>query len=224
MIDKIRAYIDHAFLNTADTKKLRDLKEELLANLVEKYNDQIRAGKSESEAYNNAVRSIGDISELIESVKETNPLRQPTKEERQKYALLTSIAVMMYILSPMMLIFFDTFLMMDEMGLIVMFGMIAVATGIIIYANMTKPKYNREDDSVVEEFKEWRNQTSRQRSAWKAFQSAFWSLTTAVYLLVSFIFGIWGFSWIIFIVAGALEELIKGFVYLKNDKGDIYED
>ena len=45
------------------------MKEEILQNLTEKYNDLLSDGKSEVAAYNIAVAGIGDISELIEELK-----------------------------------------------------------------------------------------------------------------------------------------------------------
>lgn len=220
MIDKIRAYIDHAFKDTTDTKKIRELKEELLSNLIEKYNDQLLQGKSEAEAYNNAVSGIGDISELIDSVRASSPLTPPSRQELRNYALMVSVAVAMYILSAFTIPLFTILFNAPMIGIMVFFLIIAFATGMIIYANMMKPKYTKSEDSVVEEFKEWSNKTNRQASAWKSFSSGYWSLVVALYLAVSFIYGIWGFSWIIFIIAGAIENIIKGFVQLGSDRDE----
>ena len=47
MIDRIRAYLEHAFADAPKTRRVEDLREELFSNLVEKYNDRLRQGMSE---------------------------------------------------------------------------------------------------------------------------------------------------------------------------------
>ena len=42
MIDRIRDFLDSAFESAPQTAKVQELKEELFANLVDKYNDQLR--------------------------------------------------------------------------------------------------------------------------------------------------------------------------------------
>lgn len=220
MINRIKEYIDNAFAGMPQTKKIVDLKDELFANMCEKYNDQIKNGKSEQEAYDYVLMGMGDISELVESVKEPYPLTPISQKENRKRALLTSFAIMLYILSPMMVILFSEFLSQGSLGAIVMFLFIAAATGLLVYSSMLRPKYQKSGDTVVEEFKEWRVNSARSRDAYKAFRSAFWSIVVALYLLLSFVLGIWSYSWIIFIIAAAVENIIKGFIHLREEKDE----
>lgn len=90
MLDKIRTYIDNSFTGINETKKVKELKDELFENLKEKYNDQIQDGKTEQEAYNSVISGIGDLSELIESVKEPYSLPSELIEEKKKRALRAS--------------------------------------------------------------------------------------------------------------------------------------
>ncbi|HHU55233.1 MAG TPA: hypothetical protein GXZ48_00885 [Acholeplasmataceae bacterium] len=76
----------------------------------------------------------------------------------------------------------------------------------------------KSDDSLVEDFKAYRVNNDRNRTAYNSFKSALWTLTVAIYLLVSFIYGIWLYSWIIFIIAGAIEEIVKGIMMLRSGK------
>lgn len=46
MIDRIRGFLDSAFESAPQTAKVQELKEELFANLVDKYNDQLRQGRA----------------------------------------------------------------------------------------------------------------------------------------------------------------------------------
>lgn len=42
------------------------------------------------------------------------------------------------------------------------------------------------------------------RLYWKKFDENFWIIIVAIYLLISFVFGIWEYSWIIFIIAAGI--------------------
>lgn len=215
MIDKIRAYIEHAFAQAPSTQKVQELKEELISNLEEKYNEQVAMGKSPETAYNFVIGSIGDLSELVDSVRPQQPaLPLPTHQERVRRALFLSVAVALYILSPfMVLIFGDS---TGPVGVVAMFLCIAVATGLLIFNHMTRPVYVKTGDTVVEDFKQWRFESGGRAKAYQSFRSAFWIIVVAVYLLVSFLYVSWAFSWIIFIIAVAVEQIIKGIIQLKE--------
>ena len=104
MITRIRQYITRAFEDVPRTKKSVEMQEELISNLIEKYNDQLAQNKSEEEAYNTVIAGIGDLSELTESLRERHVLSSETPEERKRTARNTAFAVMLFILSPMALI------------------------------------------------------------------------------------------------------------------------
>lgn len=69
MKDKINKYVDDLFSEVYDTQQLRELKEEINANLLEKVNDLIARGSNEDASFKKAVSSLGDMSELVESLK-----------------------------------------------------------------------------------------------------------------------------------------------------------
>ena len=48
----------------------------------------------------------------------------------------------------------------------------------------------------------------------------FWTLLIAVYLLVSFLFGIWAYSWILFIIGAAVSQIINAVFRLKENRHD----
>lgn len=217
MMDKLRLYVEKLFEGAPKTRKAYELKEELLANLIDKYNDLIASGQNESEAYTIAIASIGDVDELIAGLKESNVF-DPNymQKERKKSALLVSIAVMMYILSPIALIVAEEYGKESGLYLLVMFVMVAIATGLLIYNGMTRPKYNKMDDTIVEEFKEWKSENTRQHQMKKSIISAFWSIVVAIYFIVSFVFGIWAYSWIIFIIGAAVKQVIVAYFDIKE--------
>lgn len=221
MEDKLRAYMDHLFRDVKATRKSVELKEEILQNLVDKYHDLIAEGKSEEAAYNISVAGIGDMDELLTGIQQEFPGERAVRDKeyekgRKKSALLTAIAVALYItclLPPILLT--DTFLG-ENVAPAMMFAMIGLATGLLIYNNLSKPRYHRLDDTIVEEFKEWQTQTDSERRAFKAISSALWSIVVVVYILVSFWTRSWHITWVIFLIGAAVEGIIKAVFELRK--------
>lgn len=156
MITKIRQYITRAFEDAPRTKKSVEMQEELISNLIEKYNDQLAQNKTEEEAYNTVIAGIGDLSELTESLRERHVLSAISPEERRRTARNTALAVMLFILSPMALIVSAEVFRQEILGLSMMFMFIAIGTGILIYTQASKPKYLKEEETMIEEFKNGR--------------------------------------------------------------------
>ena len=123
---------------------------------------------------------------------------------------------MLYILSVIPVILFEQF-GYEIIGVSLMFIMVAIATGLIIYNAMTKPKYLKKDDSMVEEFKEWKtNQYSPNRSAMKAINSAIWSITVVIYMIISFTTFAWHITWVLFLIAAAVQGVVKAVFELRG--------
>jgi len=224
MEDKLRNHIDNIFAETTPSKKSVELKEEMIQNLTDKYNDLLSQGKTNEAAYNIVVAGIGDVSGLLEELEE-DAMNDPkyTKEMeagRRKSALLTSIAVMMYILSILPIIILSMWQSPydDMIGLPIFLVMVAAATGLLIYNNMTKPRSNRaNNDTMVEEFREWNSDKKERKKMRSAISSALWSLIVVVYLVVSFLTFAWHVTWIIFVIGVAIEAIMNIF-YAASDK------
>lgn len=150
------------------------------------------------------------IEELKGSVGYDAPHDEQRRQERKRSALLTSVAVSLYILCVIPV------LAMRDNGIIVMFFMIAGATAMLIYNNMTKSPYLRREESIAEEFQEWRAQSAQQHQLYKAVSSALWALTVAVYMLISFWTRAWHITWIIFLIAGAINNIVKAFFDMRK--------
>lgn len=210
MIDKFRARLDELFINAPQTNKARELKEELLANLMDKYSDLISSGKSEEEAFNLTMDGIGDIDELLRGLKENDVFNyKQVTEDRKKSALIISVSIGLYIMSVVILIFCSEVLKInDEIAVCLMLSMDAVATCLIIYNAVSRPKYLKADNTIVEEFKEWKSTNNAEKEVVKSIKSIMWLVIVALYFLLSFAMGIWAFSWIIFIIGMAVDRII----------------
>ena len=220
MEDKLRAYMDHLFRDVPTTKKAIEVKEEILQNIVDKYHDLIAEGKSEDAAYNIAIASIGDLDELLASLKEpvsSDPMDENAYAEwRKKSAGRTALAVMLYILCVIPPIIADSIHLPDAIGVCGLFICIAIATGILIYNNMTKPHYTKIDDTFMEDFKEWKSQNDSNKQAMRAIKSALWAIITVLYFVISFATMAWYITWVIFLIGGAIESIIKAVFELKR--------
>jgi len=222
MENKLRMYVDGLFARTMPTKKAVELKEEMLQNLHDKYNDLIAEGKTPEAAYNIAIAGIGDVSGLLSELEEDSDLDDSAialfEESRRRSAMLTSIAVMIYVLCTLPLIVLAIMGNRSTavIGVPVMFIMIAVATGLLVYNNMTKPRYVKGSNTMVDEFREWQSNNQSEKSLRRSISSALWSIIVALYFVISFWTRSWHLSWIIFVLGGACEAMINIFFTLKH--------
>lgn len=205
---RFRDYIYASFSNAPQTKQAVELKEEIIQNLNDKYFDLMNQGKSEEAAYNIAISSIGDLSELIASLQqgtaqgEKIPNEQMEKEKKQS-ALILSAAIMMYILCVVPVLIFE-----NVFGIIAMFVLIAAATGMLIYNNAVKPK-SFGNESVVEEFKQFQAQNSDKFALYKSLSSAVTAIGVVLYFVISFTTGAWYITWVIFLIIPAVRQILK---------------
>lgn len=58
MINRIKQYIEVAFMDVPPTKASLELKEELTSNMIEKYNDYLLKGDNEETAFSNVVEHV----------------------------------------------------------------------------------------------------------------------------------------------------------------------
>jgi hypothetical protein len=222
MEDKLRRYVDELFAETAPSRKAVELKEEMIQNLSDKYRDLTTEGKTPEAAYNITIASIGDISALLEELetemKKDITITYETEASRQKSAMLTAIAVMTYILCvlPLIIMSMASFRYSTEIGVPIMFLMIAGATGLLIYNSMTKPQPVSAPDTLVEEFREWQSDEKDRKTMRRAISSALWSITVALYLIISFMTFAWHVTWIIFVITAAVQSLLNILFVVKR--------
>jgi hypothetical protein len=215
MNQHLREYIDNLFAAAPQTVKTVEMKEEFLQNLTDKYNDLLAEGKTEEAAYNIAVASIGDVSGIVGELQglpqQYVQISAENQQKKQRRAIITSIAIALYIICIIPLFIFQ-----NETGLIIMFVIAAIATALLIYNGMTKSQDTMVPDTMVDEFQEWRGQNSRSHEVYKAISSAVWSLGLIAYFLISFGTGAWYITWVIFLLIGAINGIIKAIFDLSR--------
>lgn len=217
MNEKIRNHVENLFKEAPNSKRAYDLKEELICNLQDKYQDLLTEGKSETDAYNNVIAGIGDIEELINDLEKANPMNTIVLEKnRKKTAFIVSICVGLYILTLVSLVVLDELGMPDLVTASTFFTLAGIPTCILIYHFMSRPKYVKQDDTLVEEFKQWKSDRNENTMIKNTIQSAFWTLIVAVYFIISFAFTAWAYSWIIFLIGSAISKIIELCFKLKK--------
>lgn len=214
MNEKLRNYIESIFEDAPQDKETVELKEEILQNTIDRYNDLRAEGKSEVAAFNIAVAGIGDVTELLASLHQGPQLYGGhTKEEieasKQRTGIFTAVAVMLYILCVVPCILLGDSPLNDTLGPCLMFLMIAVATGLIIYSHKTALHYTKQEDTVVENFKEWNSEKSQKNALMKAVNSCIWAVGLVAYFVLSFTTGAWHITWVIFPLTGAVCGIVK---------------
>lgn len=217
---RIREYMDQLFESAPHTQRAYELKIELTQNLIEKYYALVGEGKDPGDAYNLTIMSIGDVRELFAQLEDDEqgnpvppPVYYPQPQPDHRRALVRTVAVMLYILSivPPILLgeLFGNF-GGNVLGPIGMFGMIALATGLLVYDKFTHPKIPQPvPGSVVRDFQEWQQQKHKKKHYIAAFNGAFWPLVLAFYFIISFGTGMWHITWVIFLIAVAVEIIVN---------------
>ena len=100
----------------------------------------------------------------------------------------------------------------------------------LIYNGMTKPKFGAnadwEDDDDSDDSDDSDDEgndegddgakKSRRSPVYGAISGALWALTVCGYLLVSFATGAWHVTWMIFLIATAVDNIIKAIFDLRR--------
>ena len=123
---------------------------------------------------------------------------------KSKFARNLAISVGLYIFSVVLIILFAASLNQPIIGVCLFFITVAIATGLIIYSSIVyndkKKKVTKEDKTV------------------KQVCDIVDIIGVIVYFFVSFTTGAWHITWIIFLIVGLFEAIIKLLFGLKDNK------
>lgn len=209
MREQLQQYVELLFAGAPDSE---DIKQEILQNTLDRYDDLIAQGKVPEAAYRLAISGIGDINEILGSAPQgipAVPAREVHPEEdaaAAKRRRIRAIAIGLYIICIIPLIILNE-LGLDILGLCATLSIVAVATVAIIQ--------NQEPDED-EEQSHHREADSPRQELRKGLSSLLGILTLIVYLTVSFLTGAWYITWLIFPLSGAVKGLIKAILDLKE--------
>lgn len=239
MHDEIREYIEGQFRGIPETDQTAEMREEILRNTIDRFDELCAEGMSEYEAYYKAIHSVGDVKEMFSSSGSTaddtpdySAYADEIREYKRSRAVTLSAAIVLYILCIVPPIIFTGTSMQDTLGPILMFVMIAVATALLIYRAKTADgqledimryggvsdesgDYSAEDsrsDRRVQRRADHRRKDNKKRwhsHALRTLKGTIESLNVAAYLVVSFFTGAWHITWLMFVISWAVGNVIK---------------
>lgn len=219
MREQLIQYVNLLFAGNGDVE---DIKQEILQNTLDRYDDLIAQGKPAGEAYRQAIAGIGDVNEIINGkdapdfVEENRePVYAPMPEfEGTAPAvsrMMRAIAIFLYIISPVPLFLFSI-ANWTEVGLCFLLVIVAAATVLLIL-------FKKPDD--VNEYTQSSTQSARTDNPRKQLKKSVGSLISTIglvaYFVISFSTGAWFITWLIFPIIGAVKGVVNSCIDLKED-------
>ena len=191
MRENLMQYVHLLFTGVADSEDVRD---EILQNTLDRYDDLIDQGKSPEAAYQLSISGIGDIQEILgsasEPVKTPAQARELSPEDRKKSA----VSIGMYILCPIPLLILSEF-GLETLGLCLTLLLVAAAT-------VLRMTIHRPDPQPVVVAASDPNRKLRE-----SINRIIWVVGIITYVLLSFATDAWSITWLIFPLMGAVEGL-----------------
>ena len=211
MREQLIQYVSLLFAGAPDSDEIR---QEILQNTLDRFDDLVAQGKSPEAAYRLAISGIGDINEILgntaPAVPSPAPARQkisePETEEDIKRKKIRAVAIAMYILCAIPLIVLSE-LGVDTLGLCLTLALVATATYLMV---ITGKKDDDEDESEETQDKSPRKQLK------KSIGSLIWAIGLVAYFILSFATGAWHITWILFPIIGCVDGLIDAIIDLKE--------
>ena len=128
---------------------------------------------------------------------------------KSNYARNIAIAVMMYIFGVIAIILFAAQFDLPIVGLSILLSLSALATGLLVYNGIYYSRESREEKST------------KKNNICKQVIGIVDAIFVTIYLLISFATMAWHITWIIFLILGVVDEIIKLIFNLKEvDKED----
>ena len=133
MRKKLISYVDNLFSHAPKNAQAREIHDEILLNTLDRYDEELSCGRSEQDAYDAAIESIGDIGEVLE----------PLYPAKVGMTIRRVVAIALYICCVVPVIVGAAFGALGSIiGTCLMFCLIALATYLLLTSNLT-PKTRR---------------------------------------------------------------------------------
>lgn len=191
MREHLIQYVHLLFTGIADCEDVRD---EILQNTLDRYDDLIDQGKSPEAAYQLSISGIGDIREILGSASKPMDAPPPASESSQKDRKKSAVSIGMYILCPIPLLIFSEF-GLDTLGLCLTLLLVAAATVLRMTIHRQEPR-----QVVIAA-------PNPNRKLRESINRIIWVVGIISYVLLSFATDAWEITWLIFPLMGAVEGL-----------------
>ena len=208
MREQLIQYVNLLFAGTPDSD---DIRQEILQNTLDRYDDLISQGKLPEAAYRLAIAGIGDINEVLmgdtpkSATSEESPVSAPADPEKEKTAkIANAVAIALYICCPVPLFITESIL-----GLCLMFIMIAIGVALqMIYDDGKSKKGNQEAQLTQED--------AARKKLRDSIIGIIWAVGLAAYFITSFTTKAWYITWLLFPIIGCVCGLINAILDLRE--------
>ena len=209
MRDQLISYVDLLFAGAEDAV---DIKQEILQNTLDRYDDLLSQGKTPQAAYSLAISGIGDISEVLEHgvIAPASLPAVPAPVEKTNKKLMRAVAIGMYICCAVPVIALGS-IGYGIIGVVLMFLLVAAATVLMILSGDGK-KTEDHDDCGCSKGK------SKKDPLRRSVDKVISTIGLCAYFIVSFATGAWHITWLIFLIMAAAEQLANAILDLKEGK------
>lgn len=206
MRDQLIQYVELLFAAAGDCD---DIKQEILQNTLDRYDDLIAEGKVPQAAYRMAITGIGDINEIlgrdastVSSPTAVPAAAAPEKRDTPLKKLLRAVAIGLYILCPVPMFVTDG----STIGLCGLLLFVAIATVLIILGQKDDKEEEAEKEATLSPEKQLR----------KSIEGILWAIGLAAYFVISFSTMAWHITWLVFPIIGAVQGLVNAILDLKE--------
>ena len=217
MREQLTQYVNLLFAGAANCE---DIRQEILQNTLDRYDDLIDHGKAPEAAYRLAISGIGDINEILGTdahPSDSTPLAahtspQPEAADLGKQRKLRAVGIALYILSAIPLIVLSD-MGYDILGLSLTLIIVAAATYIMILIG-------KKDDAGEE--KDENTTVSPKSELKESIDKLIFAIGLVIYFIISLSTGAWYITWILFPIIACTQGLVKAVLDLKE--ANKYED
>ena len=210
MREQLIQYVNLLFAGAPDSD---EIKQEILQNTLDRFDDLVEQGKSPEAAYRLAISGIGDINEILGTTHHVPTVTasvvpqptQPETEEDIKRKKTRAVAIAMYILCAVPLIILSE-LGADILGLCLTLALVACATYLMIITG-------KNDNDEEQQSKESKHPLK------ESIGNIIWIVGLIAYFGISFFTGAWHITWLLFPImacARGLSDAIIDLVEVKN--------
>lgn len=208
MKEQLTQYVNLLFAGAPGSE---EIKQEILQNTLDRYDDLIDQGKSPEAAYRLAISGIGDINEILGSVPPSPAHVSYTQiqdeAEEKNGRKMRAAAIGMYIACPIPLIVLSEF-GLETLGLCLLLLLVAAATALLMMAKKCEPDDEDEAERLHPE-------TPKSKLG-KSIENLIGVITLAIYLAVSFATEAWFITWLIFPASGCVKGIVNAILDLKE--------
>lgn len=225
-MSKIQIYVENSFASLPRTKEVAEVKMNIIESMEERYEALLKEGKNENEAFGAVISEFGSMDEIRQELGISEDQDPPTAastagsyppsipEEllrgyeafRGRFAIAITAGVVCCILAIVMQHIFEAIFGDGFLATTIFFLLVAAGVSLFVYFGMQKSYWEEQLQQYQLSAPVYHRYASRGQDDTLAgrLSGAIMLIATAVFLLLSFLFGLWHPGWVVFPVGGIL--------------------